>query len=192
MTHQEERGDLGFGGSFEPVALRPPVESAPVPRSSRALAAKPWLLFAVLLIAAAAIFGFLKFVGSAGKQAADAERTVVAQPDKARDVEAEQNALAILTAARQGFADGGSFAEVGPQQLAGLEPVFEYTTGPSTGPMSASVLSTETTFAAAVKSASGTCVFIKQDPTGAKYGTSESGACTAQAAMSGALSLSWS
>lgn len=191
MNDQEERRDRGFGGSFEPVAPGPPVELAPRPRPRRALSAKPWLLLGVLLIAGAVIFGLLKFVGSAGKQVADAERTVAAQPDKARDVEAEQNAVAILTAAREGSVDGGSFAGVGPEQLSALEPVFQYTTGPSSGPMSASIISTETAFAAAVRSASGTCIFIKQDVSGTKYGTSESGACTAQAAMSGALSPSW-
>jgi hypothetical protein len=80
------------------------------------------------------------------------------------------------------FAHTASFATAGPAQLSRLDPAIVFVDGPSTSPAIASVVATDTQWAAAVTGASGACYWVRATTTGeVYYGTGPE--CTGTAAL---------
>jgi hypothetical protein len=161
----------------EPARKRP--QLPPVRFNSR-------LMLAVvgLLVAGVAIFGFMRFIGNAGDEVADAQATVVGQIDSAHDVEAQASLQRASIAGEALAAQGpGGYADVTPEALEQFEPSLSFTAGPSTGPTVVSIAWNDAGFAAAALSTSGTCFTTRTDG-GAASNTA--GECTGAAALTAA------
>jgi hypothetical protein len=152
--------------------------------------ASPKLLIGLVMlaVAAVAVFFAMKTFSGAGKEAAQAEVSVIQQADVAQDITAKTNLSAALAAAQIAAVQSNSFVDAGPAQLAAVEPTFQYTDGPSTAPSVISVSATETQWSAAAMAESGTCFWIALGPSGTTYG---SGTPCTGAAAAGASAASW-
>ncbi len=191
MKGQEERADLGFGGSFEPA---PPNELAPTRERGRpdgVMRIKLWMIAVGLVLAAGAIFGLMKLLSSASKQVAANTQGMISQVDQAHNVDAQTAAQTALEGAKTIYSTDVSYAGVNPASLALAQPGVRYTSGASTDSKVISVAATDTQVGIAVSSGK-TCWYLLDSATaGTTYGKSDSEACTGQAAMSGARSPSW-
>jgi hypothetical protein len=180
--------DLGFGGPVvhkPPATARPDVAPPPVPPASRSVA--PLVLVVIVLVVAAAVVGFLWLMNSGGKEAATAASTALDQVDASADADAQSTLRNALAAAKVGFTDSGSYADVTPDVLAQIEPSYTYTTTASNDPHTISVASTEGAIGLAVRSDSGTCFWVRDDVTsGAGTSFATGGACTGAAALAAA------
>jgi hypothetical protein len=133
-----------------------------------------------LLVAGIAAFVLLRGAGEAGKQVAAARSDTVSAIDRAEDAAAQATIGQAVVAARTAWADAGAFP-TDPTALTALEPSATFTNGASTGPTVVSVSIDPSIFAAAVRSASGTCWWVKLDAAGiTTYGSG--GTCTGEAA----------
>lgn len=194
MSHQKESQDLGFGGSYQPVASRGPVDQITVKRSTKAQTAKPWMakpwmVVTCVVIAGVLVFGFMKLLSSAGRDIAKHNQQVVGQVDIAKGADAQLTAHSALIAARTLFVEHASYADVNPASLSLTEPSFRYTSGASTGSKVVSVSSSATQVGLAV-SAGKTCFYLSDTAAGTTYG-SGTGACTGSAAISVAKATAW-
>ena len=146
-----------------------------------------------LLVVALVGVGFLRFVSRSGHEVASDQTTVVKQIDHAKDAVAESSLRNALAAASVAFTDTQSFSGAGPAELSLLEPSLTWVDGPSTGSTVVSVANTDTAWAAAALSDSGTCFWIKRDLgaglSGTAYGSGAT--CTGRAALAGASAPSW-
>ncbi len=143
-----------------------------------------------LAVAAAVVVGVLNLVSAGGRQAAVAGASVVQPVNAAQDVQAQETARNALEAAQTAYAESNTLSSAGPGQLSVIEPAYTWVDGPSTGPSVVSVATTGAAWAAAVRSSSGRCFWIRYEPAkGAAYGSGS--ACTGQAALAGATGASW-
>jgi hypothetical protein len=141
-----------------------------------------------LVVAGGLAFLFLRGAGEAGEQIADANAQTVAQIDRAQDAAAQLSATRAIVVARGVSAEQGTFVAE-PAVLTAFDPTLRFTTGSSAGPASVAFSSTDSVFAVAVRSESGTCWWASTDAGGATtYGSGE--ACTGRAALA-ASAPSW-
>jgi hypothetical protein len=189
VSRQKQERDLGFGELYEPVAARREVEQIPASRSTRSFGAKQLLMVGGLLIVGVIVFGFMKFLSSAGKQIGSDNQRIVGQVDKTKDAEAKIAGHNVLTAAKTVFVSSGSYTSVDPVSLAATEPTYRYTTGPSTGADVVSVSSSATQLGIAV-SAGKTCWYLSDSAAGTTFG-SGTGACTGAVAIRVAKAPAW-
>lgn len=144
---------------------------------------------AIAAMAVVVVFAYMRFVGRAGTAIASDQATIVNQANNAADAQAKAAAKEAQSAAAASYEEAGSFADVGPDQLALMDPSITYTVDPSTGPTVVSVASTAAAWGAAVESSSGTCYYVTISALAqAHYGTGTP--CTGQAAL-GASASSW-
>ena len=132
MKDQEERADLGFGGSFEPA---PPNERAPTRERGRPggiVRVKLWMIGVGLVLAAGAIVGLMQLLSSASKQVAANTQGMIGQVDQAHNVDAQTAAQTALEAAKSIYSTDVSYAGVNPTSLAQAQPGVRYTAGVST------------------------------------------------------------
>lgn len=151
----------------------------------------PRLLMVVggLLAAALAVFVFLTFVSKGGSEVAAAQVTTVQQIDHSQDAAAQMSLRNALTAAKVLFTETGSYDGVTPADLAGIESGLTFTDGPSVDIMTVSVATQGGRIGLAALSPSGTCFYVKDDPTtGSSYGSGPT--CAGTAALS-AAAPSW-
>jgi hypothetical protein len=151
----------------------------------------PRLLVVVgaLLIAALAVFGFLTFVSTGGREAAGGQVTAVEQIDHSQDALAQSTLRNAMVAAKTLYADAGTYDGLGPADLAGIEPSLTYTDGPSADAQTVSVVMQGNVAALAAMSPPGTCFYIRDDAVGGvTFGSGTE--CTGQAAMT-AAAPSW-
>ena len=191
MKDQKERAALGFGGSFEAA---PPSELAPTRERGRpdgVLRVKLWMIGVGMVLAAGAIFGLMQLLSSASEQVVANTQGMIGQVDQAHNVDAQTAAQTALEAAKSIYSTDVSYAGVNPVGLAQAQPGVRYTSGASTDSKVISLAATDTQVGIAVSSGK-TCWYLLDSATaGTTYGKSDSGACTGQAAMSGARSPSW-
>ena len=180
-------GDLGFGGYQATRAAAqpaPPTEAAPTARGGRGLRGRLLLLVGGLVVIAL-VAGFLQVMKSGGEAAADSATTALDQVDKAQDASAQVTLNVVKAQAMQLYAEGTdagpSFLAADPEALAAIGRQYTYTAEASTGPTVVSVAATPTDWAAAVRSESGTCLWIHLTGTTVTQGQGET--CTGQAAM---------
>ena len=141
-----------------------------------------------LAVAGVLAFLFLRGAGEAGEQIADANAQTVAQIDRAQDAAAQTSATRAIVVARALSAEQSGFA-ADPAALTAFDPTIRFTAGASAGPRSVAFSSTDSVFAVAVRSESGTCWWASTDVGGAtRYGSGE--ACTGRAALD-ASAPSW-
>jgi hypothetical protein len=137
-----------------------------------------------LLVAGVLAFVFLRGADTAGKQIGDTETTTIEQVDRAYDAAAQASVGRAVVAAQSLLAESGTF----PTDLATLsafDPSIHFTSGASEGPTSVAYAAEDAAFAAAVRSESGTCWWVKVDPSGVTtYGSGPT--CTGRAAMAAA------
>jgi hypothetical protein len=133
-----------------------------------------------LVLAGIAAFVVLRGAGEAGERVAAARSDTISTIDRANDAAAQATIGQAVVAARTAWADAGAFP-TDPAALTALEPSATFTLGASTGPGVVSVSIDPSVFAAAVRSASGTCWWVKLDTAGiTTYGSG--GTCTGEAA----------
>ena len=141
----------------------------------------------VAAIALAGAYAVVSVLRGGGEVAADSAKEVVAQIDVAKDAEA-QVALTRVAVAAQGLlaqADLGTVDVATAEALAEMEPAFMYTGDASTGPEVVSVAAGSDGWSAAVLSSSGSCLWIRIDPSGAQaFGAGTPCTGTAAAAAS--------
>jgi len=142
-----------------------------------------------LVIAAVVIYGFMHFMGGAGKEIASDQQAAIDQIGNAQDAQAQLTANQGSQAVEALYAQSQSFAAITPASLRDFEPAYTYTTGASTDPNTLSVASSSNGVGLAVLSSSGSCLYVHITPTGNSYG--QGTACTGQAALS-ASSPGWS
>jgi hypothetical protein len=142
-------------------------------------------VLAGVAVALVLVVGFFTVMKKGGEAAAKHAETVVKQIDTAGDTQAQASLNVALMAAKTAYMDGASYASADPTGLAAIEPSLRYVTGASTGPNVVSVAATETDWAAAVLSGSGTCFTINASGSGSSFDGAAQ-ACTGQAAMSAA------
>jgi hypothetical protein len=139
-----------------------------------------WLV-ACLLVVGVVAYVVLRGAGEAGDRLGDAGARAVSQVDRAHDAAAQGSLGRAVVVAQTLHAEQGSF----PTDLATVaaaDPSLTVTAGPSDGPTSISYALGQGGFAAAVRSDSGTCWWVRIDPAGvASYGSGA--ACTGSAAM---------
>jgi hypothetical protein len=127
----------------------------------------------------------------------DGERIVVvagsgAPADPAADADrlAQSTARNALVAVLTASTDHASFSDVTLRELRLIEPSLSFTSGPSTGPLLVSVVTTSSAAGIAVRSEVGTCFWIRSSTVMSNtYGEGEP--CTGDAAL-GASASSWS
>ena len=161
------------------------------PRPARPKSSIPFKLVVVvagLVVAAAAAFVFLSGADEAGKEIAEAQSGTLAQVDRAYDAAAQGTAGRAVVVAQSLYAEHGTFTTDLPT-LSAFDPSLRFTSGPSTGPETVSYAVRGTEFAAAVRSGSGTCWWVRIDASSAtSYGSGAT--CTGEAALA-ASSSSW-
>ena len=138
-----------------------------------------------------AAFAVLAVFRDGVEAAADANREAVGQIDVATDAEAQVTLSRVAVAVSSVLAESptGSTEAVTVDALEALEPAFTFTTGRSTGPEVVSVAAAPSSWSAAVASSSGSCLWLRVDPSGAQ--TFGSGSpCTGEAAAA-ASDPSW-
>ncbi|HEX5936760.1 MAG TPA: hypothetical protein VFZ75_03555 [Actinomycetota bacterium] len=135
----------------------------------------------VVLVTVLVVAGVLVYVFWSGADEGSVEQSVVSQVDRAYD-SAAQGALgrAVVVALTMRSQQGRYPADLAT--LSGGNPTLTFTTGPSGDPGTVSYALGESGFAAAVRSESGTCWWVRIDAAGAtSYGSGSS--CTGDAAM---------
>ena len=142
-----------------------------------------------LVIAAVLIYGFMHFIGGAGKEIASDQQAEINQIGNAQDAQAKLTASSGSQAVETLYAQSQSFSSITPAALRQFEPAYSYTSGASADPNTLSVASSSNGVGLAVHSASGTCLYVHITPTGNAYGSGTT--CTGQAALS-ASSSAWS
>jgi hypothetical protein len=183
--------DLGFGGGYHAPPKSDPsetVEAAPVVRTvaTRTLPTQKVLVGAfVALVFAVAAFYFMVLAKHGGEAVAQDQQTALDTAGQADDVQAELTLRSALTSAETAVAEAGSFTALTPESLKAIEPSFTWTKGASTGPNEISIATTDTAFAAAAMSKSGTCLWVKTTAAGVTT-KGEGEPCTGQAAMASA------
>lgn len=182
-------GDMTDEFQFGEPAKHPARLSGP--RPPRPTSSFPFKLVgavACLLVAAAAAFVFLSGADEAGKEIADARSGTLAQVDRAYDAAAQGTVGRAVVVAQTLYAEQGTFTTDLPT-LSALDPGLGFTSGPSTGPETVSYAVNGTEFAAAVRSESGACWWVKIDASSrTSYGSGAT--CTGTAALA-ASSPSW-
>jgi hypothetical protein len=135
-----------------------------------------WILAAVLVVVGIGSFVFL-----AGGDEPQEDPSAVSPVDRALDAAAQSTIGRAVVVAQTLHAERGSFPS-DVETLSALDPTSTFTAEPSGDPTSVSYAVGEGGFAAAVRSESGTCWWVRVDPTGTTtYGSGSS--CTGQAAM---------
>ncbi len=166
------------------------------PRGPRPSPATIAVALVVGAVAIAAVVGVLAVMKGGGEAVAEAQSSVVAQVDVARDAEAQVTLTRASTAAASLLAQDGvdasgavSYAVAGPEGLAAFEPSVTYTADASTGPGVVSVAATDDGWSAAVRSVSGACWWIRLDGDGVQtFGSGEP--CTGASAAA-AAAVAW-
>ena len=151
----------------------------------------PKVLMAVgaLVAAGLAVFGFLSIVSKGGHEVAAAQVSAVQQIDHSQDILAQTSLTSALTAAKTLYVDTGTYEGMSPADLAGVEPAFTYTDGPSPNPNTISVATQGSSAGLAAMSPSGTCFYLRDDGAGGvTYGSGTE--CTGTAAL-GVTAASW-
>jgi hypothetical protein len=161
------------------------------PRLPRPKSSIPFKLVGVvvcLVVAAATSFVFLSGADEAGQEFADAGSATLAQVDRAYDAAAQGTVGRAVVVAQTLYAELGSFT-TDLATLSAFDPGLRFTSGPSTGPETVSYAVSGMEFAAAVRSGSGACWWVKVDASSTtSYGSGAT--CTGGAAL-GASSPSW-
>jgi hypothetical protein len=128
-------------------------------------------------------------VSKGGHEVAAAQVSAVQQIDHSQDVLAQTALTSALAAAKTLYMDNESYDGTGPADLAGVEPAFTYTDGPSPNPQTVSVAMQGSVAGLAAMSPSGTCFYLRDDEGGGiTYGSGTG--CTGTAALS-ATAPSW-
>jgi hypothetical protein len=149
-----------------------------------------FLVVGGLLAVVALVIVFMNFMSKSGHEVADSQATVIQQVDHTRDIQAKQNLQNALLAAKEYVSENGSYQGLTPASLAGIEPAFQYTDGPSPSVTSVSVAATADAAGFAIEAPSGTCFYVKDSPTaGTTFGSGT--ICTGGAALTGATAASW-
>jgi type IV pilus assembly protein PilA len=121
--------------------------------------------------------------------------TFLGARQRAQNRAAQSSLRNALTAAKTIYTDAQSYAGVTAATMLAVEPSLTYAATSatnSTGQSNISVSGTATVFAAAAKSASGTCYWIKEDvATGTKYGSDPTGAACAGDDAVAAAGTAW-
>ena len=184
--------DLGFGPYQAPPergSALTEVEAAPrstprsMPRGTVLVAG------AIVLVLALGAFYVLVVAHKGGEAVAAENQQALDAADQAKDLAAQGSLQLALPAAAAAKVESGSLASLTPDVLENYEPSLTWTTNASGGSTVVSVVSSESAFAAAVLSDSGTCLWIRQSASGATtYGSGEP--CSGKAAMA-ATAASW-
>ena len=184
-----DRGDMSDEFQFGEPAKHPARLSGPrPPRPKSSIPFKPVGVVAFLVVAAAASFVFLNGADEAGKEIADARSETLTQVDRAYDAAAQGTVGRAVVVAQTLYAELGSFTTDLPT-LSAFDPGLRFTSGPSTGPEMVSYAVSGTEFAAAVRSESGACWWVRIDASSTTtYGSGAT--CTGSAALA-ASSPSW-
>jgi hypothetical protein len=141
-----------------------------------------------LVVAGVLAFVFLRSADEAGKQIADSQTQAVSQIDRAYDAAAQGTIGRAVVVALSLYAERGSFT-TDLSTLSAYDPGLQFTSGPSTGPMSISYAVDAARFGAAVRSESGTCWWARIGADSVTtYGSGTP--CTGSAAMA-ASATSW-
>jgi len=158
------------------------------PRAKSSIPFKLVGVVAGVVVAAAAAFVVLSGADEAGKEIAGARSETLGQVDRAYDAAAQGTVGRAVVVAQSLYAEHGTFT-TDLATLSAFDPGLGFTSGPSTGPETVSYAVSGMEFAAAVRSGSGACWWVKIDASGVTtYG---SGApCTGEAALA-ASSPSW-
>jgi hypothetical protein len=161
------------------------------PRPARPKSSIPFRLVGIvagLVVAAAAAFVFLNGADEAGTRIAEARSETLTQVDRAYDAAAQGTVGRAVVVAQSLYAEHGSFITDLPT-LSAFDPGLRFTSGPSTGPETVSYTVSGMEFAAAVRSESGACWWVKVDASSATtYGSGPT--CTGRAALA-ASAPSW-
>jgi hypothetical protein len=145
----------------------------------------------VLLAVGLAVYGFLTFVSEGGHEVAEAQVSAVQQVDHSQDAAVQTNLRTAMVAAKTQFATAGTYEGLTPADLAGLEPTFTYTDGPSGDISTISVAASATSVGMAAMSSSGTCFLIRDDAVaGLAYGSGGT-TCTGRFALLSVAGSSW-
>jgi hypothetical protein len=181
----------------KPSGVRPNMARGPVPGTAPTpiRPSKPvgrggsrWVLgLVVLVVASAAIFGFMTFVGKSGKEVAQTEQQTI---QRGQDTFPQLDLNTALIAAKAGFGLNGNYQGLTAATLAQSEPALHFTDGASTRPGLVSVFANGTSFGAAEVSASGRCFYIRDVGGATGFGIG-SGTCTARSALTEATATSW-
>lgn len=140
-----------------------------------------------LAVAGVLAFVFLRAAGEAGNQIGNANSQVVDQIDGAYDAAAQGSIGRAQVVAQSLYAERGTYTTDRATLLA-FDPSVRFTSGASNGPNSIAFAATDSAFAAAVHSESGTCWWVKIEVSLTSYGSGTP--CTGDAAM-GAAEPSW-
>jgi hypothetical protein len=180
---------MSDGFQFGEPAKHPARLSGPrVPRQKSSIPFKLVGAIVCLVAAAAAAFVFLRGADEAGKEIADAQSETLTQVDRAYDAAAQGTVGRAVVVAQTLYAEQGTFTSDLPT-LAAFDPGLRFTSGPSTGPGTVSYAVSGMEFAAAVRSESGACWWVKVDASSkTSYGSGAT--CTGSAALA-ASSPSW-
>lgn len=161
------------------------------PRPPRPTSSFPFKLVgaaACLVVAAAAAIVFLRGADEAGKEIAGGRSETLAQVDRAYDAAAQGTVGRAVVVAQTLYAEQGRFTTDLPT-LSAFDPGLRFTSGPSTSPQTVSYAVSGTEFAAAVRSESGACWWVRIDASSRiSYGSGAT--CTGTAALA-ASSPSW-
>jgi hypothetical protein len=175
-------GDMNDEFQFGERAKHPARLSGP--RPSHPKSSIPFKLVGIvagLLVAAVAAFVFLNGADEAGKQIAEAQSETLTQVDRAYDAAAQGTVGRAVVVAQTLYAEHGSFITDLPT-LSAFDPGLRFTSGSSTGPETVSYTVSGMEFAAAVRSGSGACWWVKVDASSATtYGSGPR--CTGTAAL---------
>jgi hypothetical protein len=170
-------GGFSYGS---PARLRPKLGRGP--RKRTGVDARLIYGAVALLVAGAAAFALLSFLGDSGSEVGAANEQAVGEGVAASDEQARAAARAAVVAAA-GVAAGGPYSGVTVEQLQAFDPALSFTEGPSTGPAVVSVAATDEAFGAAVLSDSGTCFFHRGSISGGSDDGALPGTCTGAAAL---------
>ncbi|HET9672915.1 MAG TPA: hypothetical protein VFQ40_08735 [Actinomycetota bacterium] len=174
---RDDRFNFGFPAR-RPARLGQPHP----PRATTAFGPHHLLLAVGLGAAALVLFVVLRGAGRAGEEVGEARSETMVALDRANDAAAQATLGSAVVIARTAWAERGAFP-TDPAGLSAFDASVRFTAGPSSGPTSVgmSVVDDEV-FAAAVRSASGTCWWVKLNTSGGTtYGSG--GTCTGDAAM---------
>ena len=177
-----DTGSVNDDFHFGEHAKRPARLGGPPPQHATRSFDLRLLWIAAGLVAAAVIaFVVLSGADEAGKQIADAESGAVAQIDTAYDAAAQGTVGRAVVVAQSLHAEHGSFT-TDIATLSAYDPSLRFTSGPSNNPSTVSYAVSGSQLGAAVRSESGTCWWVRIDPSGVTtYGSGTP--CTGSAAM---------
>jgi hypothetical protein len=158
------------------------------PRARGSIDARIVWIVAGLLVAGVLAFVFLRSADEAGKQIGHANSQAVDQIDRAYDAAAQGSIGRAVVVAESLYAEHGTYT-TDLATLSAFDPSVRFTSGRSAGPTSIAYAATDSAFAAAVLSESGTCWWVRNDVSGVTtYGSGTP--CTGDAAMAASAS-SW-